>query len=67
VSLPVSTTGFWDVTVTIDGPDGQASVGFSERVGGTANMAGWVLAGVPLVIALLFGFVYLRTAGRGRS
>ena len=31
----------------------------------------WVLAGVPLAVALIFGFVYLRTAGafraRGRS
>ncbi len=67
VSLPVPTTGFWDVTVTIDGPEGQASVAFSERVGGTANVAGWVLAGVPLVIAVLFGLLFLRTAGRGRG
>ena len=67
LSLPVPTAGFWDVAVTIDGPEGQASVGFSERVGGTANVAGWVLAGVPLVIAALFGLLFLRTAGRGRS
>jgi hypothetical protein len=42
-------------------------VGFSERVGGTGNVAGWVLAGVPLAIAVLFGLVYLRTAGRRRG
>lgn len=67
VSLPVASAGFWNVTATIEGPEGQASVGFSERVGGTANVAGWVLAGVPLVIAALFGLLFLRTAGRGRS
>lgn len=65
VSLPVPKAGFWDVAVTIDGPEGQASAAFSERVGGTANVAGWVLAGVPLVIAVLFGLLFLRTAGRG--
>ncbi len=67
VSLPVPSAGFWNVTATIEGPEGQASVGFSERVGGTANVAGWVLAGVPLVIAALFGLLFLRTAGRGRG
>ncbi|MCJ7676568.1 MAG: hypothetical protein MUO35_02460, partial [Anaerolineales bacterium] len=67
VSLPVQSAGFWDVAVTIQGPDGEAYVGFSERVGGTANVAGWVLAGVPLVIAALFGLLFLRTAGRGRG
>lgn len=67
VHLPVTSPGFWTITLTVDGAPGTGTAAFSERVGGTANLAGWVLAGVPLVIALLFGFVYLRTAGRRRS
>ena len=67
IHLPVTSAGFWDVTLTIDGPLGHADSEFTERVGGTANIAMWVLAGVPLAVALLFGFVYLRTAGRRRS
>lgn len=67
VSLPVTSAGFWEVVVRIGEPEDAAQVAFSERVGGTTNVAGWVLAGVPLAVALLFGLVYLRTAGRGRS
>jgi len=67
ISLPVTSTGFWDVTVGIGKPPDVTSVAFSERIGGTANIAGWVLAGVPLVIALLFGLLFLRTAGRPRG
>ena len=67
VDLAVPTVGFWDVVVRIGGPLGVQEVGFSERVGGTTNVAGWVLAGVPLAIAVLFGLVYLRTAGRRRG
>jgi hypothetical protein len=64
ISLPVTSTGFWDVTVGIGEPPEVTSVVFSERIGGTANIAGWVLAGVPLAVALLFGLLFLRTAGR---
>ena len=64
IHLPVTSAGFWNVTLTIDGPLGSGVAGFAERVGGTANIAMWVLAGVPLAIALLFGLVYVRTAGR---
>lgn len=67
VRLAVPSSGFWDVVVRIGGPLGVQEVSFSERVGGTASVAGWVLAGVPLAIAVLFGFVYLRTAGRRRA
>jgi hypothetical protein len=67
VSLAVPSAGFWDVAVRIGPPPDVHQVSFSERVGGTDNVAGWVLAGVPLAIAVLFGFVYLRTAGRRRS
>ena len=67
VSLAVPSVGFWDIGVRIGGPLGVQQVTFSERVGGTANVAGWVLAGVPLAIAVLFGLVYLRTAGRKRG
>jgi len=67
VSLAVPSAGFWDVVLRIGGPHEVEEVGFSERVGGTANVAGWVLAGVPLAIAVLFGLVYLRTAGRRRG
>lgn len=67
VSLAVPSVGFWDVMVRIGAPPDVHQVSFSERVGGTANVAGWVLAAVPLAIAVLFGFVYLRTAGRRRS
>jgi hypothetical protein len=67
VSLAVPSSGFWEVVVRIGGPLGVQEVSFSERVGGTASVAGWVLAGVPLAIAVLFGFVYLRTAGRRRA
>ncbi len=67
VSLPVTSTGFWDVTIQIGEPPNVTSVTFSERIGGTANIAGWVLAGVPLLIALLFGLLFLRTAGRCRG
>lgn len=67
VSLAVPSAGFWDVDVRIGAAPDAHEVRFSERVGGTASVAGWVLAGVPLAIAVLFGFVYLRTAGRRRS
>lgn len=67
VSLAVSSAGFWDVDVRIGAPPDVHEVSFAERVGGTASVAGWVLAGVPLAIAVLFGFVYLQTAGRRRS
>ena len=67
VSLAVPSSGFWEVVVRIGGPLGVQEVSFSERVGGTASVAGWVLAGVPLAIAVLFGLVYLRTAGRRRG
>lgn len=67
VDLPVPSAGFWDVEIRIAGPQGVEQVGFSERIGGTANVAGWVLAGVPLAIAVLFGIVYLRMAGRRRG
>ena len=67
VSLAVPSSGFWEVVVRIGGPLEIQEVSFSERVGGTASVAGWVLAGVPLAIAVLFGFVYLRTAGRRRA
>jgi len=67
IHLPVSSSGFWDVRLTIDGQLGHGAADFAERIGGTANIAMWVLAGVPLAVALLFGFVYLRTAGRRRS
>jgi hypothetical protein len=67
VDLPVPSAGFWDVEIRIAGPQGVEQIGFSERVGGTANVAGWVLAGVPLAIAVLFGTVYLRMAGRRRG
>ena len=66
IHLPVTSAGFWDVTLTIDGPLGHADSEFTERVGGTANIAMWVLAGVPLAVALLFGLLFLRTAGRRR-
>jgi hypothetical protein len=67
VSLAVPSGGFWDVVVRIGGPQGVHQAGFSERVGGTGNVASWVLVGVPLAIAVLFGLVYLRTAGSRRS
>ncbi len=64
IHLPVTSAGFWEVTLTVDGPLGHADAEFTERVGGTANIAMWVLAGVPLAVALLFGLVYMRIAGR---
>jgi len=67
VHLPVASTGFWTITLTIIGTPGTGTAAFSERVGGTANLAGWVLAGVPLAIAVLFGLLFFRTAGRGRG
>jgi hypothetical protein len=67
IHLPVTSAGFWNVTLTLDGPLGTGVASFAERVGGTANIAGWVLAGVPLVIALLFGLLFVRTAGRRRG
>lgn len=56
--LPVSSTGVWRVSVTIDGEQGPAEASFLTRISGSTAVGSIVAVGLPIVGLLLLAAVF---------
>jgi hypothetical protein len=65
--LPVPDSGFWRITVTVDGPQGPGELSFLERVAEPSHWIHYLTVVAPFAALAALGYGYLRLRPRAEA